>query len=153
MHRILWCLPSDSWGPSYKDPQVKRMKDNREMYPFGIKEMSGGTDESVVVVMNGKEFTPEQISAAILSQLKRDAEVKLADEVTHAVITVPAYFNEKQKTATRKAAELAGLKVQRLLAEPTAAAISYGADKMAADEDKIFLVYDFGAEPSTCLYS
>jgi len=79
-----------------------------------------------------------------LRQLKNDASVKLGDEVTHAVITVPAYFNEKQKTATRKAAELAGLKVQRLLAEPTAAAISYGADKMAADEDKIFLVYDFG---------
>jgi len=106
--------------------------------------MSGGTDESVVVIMNGKEYTPEQISAEILRQLKNDASVKLGDEVTHAVITVPAYFNDKQKAATRKAAELAGLKVQRLLAEPTAAAISYGADKMAADEDKIFLVYDFG---------
>ena len=94
--------------------------------------------------MNGKEHTPEQISAEILRQLKNDASIKLGGEVTHAVITVPAYFNEKQKAATRKAAELAGLKVQRLLAEPTAAAISYGADKMAADEDKIFLVYDFG---------
>lgn len=114
------------------------------MYPYGIGKMSGGTDESVVIIMNGQEYTPEQISAEILRQLKNDASVKLGDEVTHAVITVPAYFNEKQKTATRKAAELAGLKVQRLLAEPTAAAISYGADKMAADEDKIFLVYDFG---------
>jgi molecular chaperone DnaK len=131
-------------GASISDPQVQKMKQDKEMYPYGIKKMSGGTEESVVVVLNGKEYTPEQISAEILRRLKEDASVKLGDEVTHAVITVPAYFNEKQKTATRKAAELAGLKVQRLLAEPTAAAISYGADKMAADEDKIFLVYDFG---------
>ena len=131
-------------GASISDPQVQKMKADKDMYPYGISKMSGGTDESVVVIMNGKEYTPEQISAEILRQLKNDASVKLGGEVTHAVITVPAYFNEKQKSATRKAAELAGLKVQRLLAEPTAAAISYGADKMAADEDKIFLVYDFG---------
>lgn len=124
-------------GASISDPQVQKMKADKEMYPYGITKMSGGTEDSVVVVLNGKEYTPEQISAEILRQLKNDASVKLGDEVTHAVITVPAYFNEKQKTATRKAAELAGLKVQRLLVEPTAAAISYGADKMAADEDKI----------------
>ena len=131
-------------GASISDPQVQKMKADKDMYPYGISKMSGGTDESVVVIMNGKEYTPEQISAEILRQLKNDASVKLGGDITHAVITVPAYFNEKQKSATRKAAELAGLKVQRLLAEPTAAAISYGADKMAADEDKIFLVYDFG---------
>jgi molecular chaperone DnaK len=131
-------------GAAISDPQVQKMKENKDMYPYGIAKMSGGTEDSVVIIMNGKEYTPEQISAEILRQLKNDASVKLGDEITHAVITVPAYFNEKQKTATRKAAELAGLKVQRLLAEPTAAAISYGADKMAADEDKIFLVYDFG---------
>lgn len=131
-------------GASISDPQVQRMKADKDMYPYGISKLSGGTENSVSVIMRGSEFTPEQISAEILKQLKNDASVKLGDEVTHAVITVPAYFNEKQKTATRKAAELAGLKVQRLLAEPTAAAISYGADKMASDEDKIFLVYDFG---------
>lgn len=131
-------------GASISDPQVQKMKADKDMYPYGISKMSGGTEESVVIIMNGKEYTPEQVSAEILRQLKEDASVKLGGEVTHAVITVPAYFNEKQKTATRKAAELAGLKVQRLLAEPTAAAISYGADKMAADEDKNFLVYDFG---------
>lgn len=131
-------------GASISDPQVQKMKADKDMYPYGISKMSGGTEESVVIILNGKEYTPEQISAEILRQLKNDASIKLGDEVTHAVITVPAYFNEKQKAATRKAAELAGLKVQRLLAEPTAAAISYGADKMAADEDKIFLVYDFG---------
>ena len=96
-------------GASISDPQVQKMKADKDMYPYGISKMSGGTDESVVVIMNGKEYTPEQISAEILRQLKNDASVKLGGEVTHAVITVPAYFNEKQKTATRKAAELAGL--------------------------------------------
>ena len=131
-------------GASITDPQVQKMKSDKDMYPYGISKKSGGTEDSVAIIMNGQEFSPEQISAQILRQLKEDASIKLGDEVTHAVITVPAYFNEKQKAATRKAAELAGLKVQRLLAEPTAAAISYGADKMSADEDKIFLVYDFG---------
>lgn len=131
-------------GASISDPQVQKMKSDKDMYPYGISKKSGGTEYTVAIIMNGQEFSPEQISSQILRQLKEDASIKLADEVTHAVITVPAYFNEKQKMATRKAAELAGLKVQRLLAEPTAAAISYGADKMSADDDKIFLVYDFG---------
>jgi len=130
-------------GASISDPQVQLMKNNKEMYPYGIAKMSGGTDDSVVVIMNGNEYTPEQITAVILHQLKKDVSVKLGGEVTHAVITVPAYFNEKQMTATRKAAQLAGLNVQRLLSEPQAVAISYGADKMAANEDKVFLVYDF----------
>lgn len=131
-------------GAAISDPQVQKMQKDKDMYPYGITKLSGGTEDSVAIIMNGREYTPEQISAEILRQIKNDAAIKLNDEVTHAVITVPAYFNEKQKSATRKAAELAGLKVQRLLAEPTAAAISYGADKMAANEDKIFLVYDFG---------
>lgn len=130
-------------GASISDEQVQKMKAQKSLYPYGIDKLAGGTDESVAVILNGKQYTPEQISAQILRQLKEDASVKLG-EITHAVITVPAYFNEKQKTATRKAAELAGLKVQRLLAEPTAAAISYGVDKMGKDEEKVFLVYDFG---------
>lgn len=130
-------------GASITDEQVQKMKAQKSLYPYGIDKLAGGTDESVAVILNGKQYTPEQISAQILRQLKEDASVKLG-EITHAVITVPAYFNEKQKTATRKAAELAGLKVQRLLAEPTAAAISYGVDKMGKDEEKVFLVYDFG---------
>lgn len=130
-------------GAGISDEQVQKMKAQKSLYPYGIDKLAGGTDESVAVILNGKQFTPEQISAQILRQLKEDASVKLG-EITHAVITVPAYFNEKQKTATRKAAEMAGLKVQRLLAEPTAAAISYGVDKMEKDEEKVFLVYDFG---------
>lgn len=130
-------------GAGISDEQVQKMKAQKSLYPYGIDKLAGGTDESVAVVLNGKQYTPEQISAQILRQLKDDASVKLG-EITHAVITVPAYFNEKQKSATRKAAEMAGLKVQRLLAEPTAAAISYGVDKMEKDDEKVFLVYDFG---------
>ena len=131
-------------GVTISDQQVQKMKADKDRYPFGIAKMSGGTDESVVIIMNGKEYTPEQISAEILRQLKNDASFKLGEEVTHAVITVPAYYNERQMTATRRAAKLAGLTVQSLLIEPIAAAISYGADKMVAD-GKIFLVYDFGS--------
>lgn len=131
-------------GTVISDPQVKMMKADKDMYPFGIAKKSGGADDSVVVIMNGKEYTPEQISAEILRQLKNDASVKLGGEVTHAVITVPEYFNEKQMAATRKAAQLAGLTVQSLLSEPQAIAISYGVDRMAVNEDKAFLVYDFG---------
>lgn len=130
-------------GACISDEQVQKMKAQKSLYPYGIDKLAGGTDESVAVILNGKQYTPEQISAQILRQLKEDASVKLG-EITHAVITVPAYFNEKQRSATRKAAEMAGLKVQRLLAEPTAAAISYGVDKMEKDEEKVFLVYDFG---------
>lgn len=130
-------------GASINDTNVQKMKANSHSYPFGIQKMSGGTEDSVAIVLRGKEYTPEQISAEILRALKSDADTKLGD-VEYAVITVPAYFNEKQKSATKKAAKLAGLKVLQLLAEPTAAALSYGFDKMKEDEDKTLLIYDFG---------
>lgn len=119
------------------------MKADKHSYPFGIQKLSGGTEESVAILLHGKEYTPEQISAEILRALKNDASNKLGD-VEYAVITVPAYFNEKQKSATKKAAKLAGLKVLQLLAEPTAAALSYGFDNLSPDEDKTLLIYDFG---------
>lgn len=131
-------------GTGFSDPQVQKMKADNKSYPFGIKKPNGGTEEAVSVVLRGKEYSPEQISAEILKSLKKDANTKLGGDVTHAVITVPAYFTEKQKSATKKAAELAGIHVQRLLAEPTAAAISYGFDKMIPGESKQVLVYDFG---------
>lgn len=130
-------------GTGFSDPQVQKMRADSNAYPYGIKKPAGGTEEAVSIVLRGKEYSPEFISGEILKSLKKDAAVKLG-EVTHAVITVPAYFTEKQKTATKKAAELAGLHVQRLLAEPTAAAISYGFDKMVPGESKQVLVYDFG---------
>lgn len=130
-------------GTGFSDPRVQKMRADSNAYPYGIKKPSGGTEEAVAIILRGKEYSPEQISDEILKALKNDANTKLGD-VTHAVITVPAYFTEKQKTATKKAAELAGLHVQRLLAEPTAAAISYGFDQMMPGESKQVLVYDFG---------
>ncbi|MCB9075867.1 MAG: Hsp70 family protein [Chitinophagales bacterium] len=130
-------------GGAIKDKMVQDMIKSK-YYSFGITELKGGTDDAVAVVLGGKQYTPEQISAEILKKLKADAEEKLGDQVTHAVITVPAYFTEKQKNATRRAAEMAGLKVKKILAEPTAAAIAYGIDNLKPGEPKTVLIYDFG---------
>lgn len=131
-------------GGAWKDKMVQDMISNKKYYKFGITKLQGGTDDAVAVLLGGKQYSPEQISAEILKKLKRDAEEKLGDEVTHAVITVPAYFTEKQKNATKIAAQLAGLKVQKLLAEPTAAAIAYGVDNLKVGDSKTVLIYDFG---------
>ncbi|KWX06731.1 molecular chaperone DnaK [Carbonactinospora thermoautotrophica] len=91
--------------------------------------------------IDGKSFTPQQISAFILQKLKRDAEAYLGEKVTDAVITVPAYFNDAQRQATKEAGEIAGLNVLRIINEPTAAALAYGLDK---GDDQIILVFDLG---------
>lgn len=130
-------------GTAFRDEQVQKMRNDKQSYPYGIVKPSNGTDDAVSVLLRGKEYTPERISAEILKSLKNDATDKLG-EVTHAVITVPAYFTEKQKNATKKAAEMAGLRVQKLIAEPTAAAISYGFTDLQKDDSRNLLVYDFG---------
>ena len=99
-----------------------------------------GTDEKVEA--NGKKWTPQEISAKILSKLKADAESYLGDKVTKAVITVPAYFNDAQRQATKDAGKIAGLEVERIINEPTAAALAYGLDKQ--DKMQTILVYDLG---------
>ena len=114
-------------GAGISDEQVQKMKAQKSLYPYGIDKLAGGTDESVAVILNGKQYTPEQISAQILRQLKEDASVKLG-EITHAVITVPAYFNDAQRQATKDAGKIAGLEVKRIINEPTAAALAYGLD-------------------------
>ena len=107
--------------------------------PYNVKS---GTGNRAVVEIEGEDFTPEQISAMILSKMKADAEKYLGEPVTDAVITVPAYFNDAQRQATKDAGKIAGLNVKRIVNEPTAAALAYGLDKK--DIDQKVLVFDLG---------
>src|SRR5438876_591693 len=109
-----------------------------KMVPY---EITGGSEESVKEKVRGKEYTPEQVSAFILQDLKKTAEAYLGEKVTDAVITVPAYFNDAQRKATKDAGEIAGLKVLRVLPEPTAAALAYGLDKKKNEK---ICVFDLG---------
>jgi len=116
----------------------KEVDQEEKMVPY---EIVGGPDDYVKVRVRGKEYTPEQISAYILQDLKKTAEDYLGEKVTEAVITVPAYFNDAQRKATKDAGEIAGLKVLRVLPEPTAAALAYGLDKKKNEK---LCVFDLG---------
>src|SRR5439155_160027 len=112
----------------------------RKIVPYQVKP--GKDDRAVVFVPNAnKEFTPEEISAMILQKLKADAEAYLGEKVTDAVITVPAYFNDSQRQATKNAGQIAGLNVLRIINEPTAASLAYGLEKKA---NETILVFDLG---------
>ena len=121
-------------GRSFGDPEVQR---DLSLMPFEIKKSGDG----VKVVMNGKEYSPQEISAMVLTKLKEDAEAKLGEKITEAVITVPAYFNDAQRQATKDAGEIAGLTVKRIINEPTAAALAYGFEKKQGQQ---IAVYDLG---------
>ena len=122
-------------GHNFSDNVVKK---DMEVVPYEIKE---GDDKGVVVTMDGKDYRPEEVSAMILTKLKQDAEAKLGEKITEAVITVPAYFNDQQRKATQDAGKIAGLEVKRIINEPTAAALAYGFNKK---KDEKIAVYDFG---------
>jgi len=113
------------------------VSEEMKMVPFKVTDEDGG----VRIEVEGKEYSPEEISAMVLQKLKQAAEDYLGEEVTRAVITVPAYFNDAQRQATKDAGRIAGLEVERLVNEPTAAALAYGLDKKA---DQLIAVYDFG---------
>uniref|UniRef100_UPI003F54FA6A molecular chaperone DnaK n=1 Tax=Halosimplex halobium TaxID=3396618 RepID=UPI003F54FA6A len=122
-------------GKPAKNQAVK----NPDQTIQSIKRHMGEDDYSVE--LDGEEYTPEQVSAMILQKIKRDAEEYLGDEVEKAVITVPAYFNDRQRQATKDAGEIAGFEVERIVNEPTAAAMAYGLDD---ESDQTVLVYDLG---------
>jgi molecular chaperone DnaK len=116
------------------------VESERKIVPYDVKP--GKDDRAVVKIPNAdKEFTPEEISAMILQKLKADAEAYLGEKVTDAVITVPAYFNDSQRQATKNAGQIAGLNVLRIINEPTAASLAYGLDKKA---NETILVFDLG---------
>lgn len=122
-------------GRKYKDPEVQR---DMKWLPYTIKE---GREGMAVVEVDSHEYTPQEVSAQILQKIKADAESYLGEKVTDAVITVPAYFDDAQRQATKQAGEIAGLNVQRIINEPTAAALAYGLDKSHAHT---IAVYDLG---------
>jgi molecular chaperone DnaK len=122
-------------GHSFEE---KAVQSDKGIVPYEVKS---GTDGGVIVHMGDKDYRPEEVSAMILSKLKADAEAKLGEKITEAVITVPAYFNDAQRKATQDAGKIAGLDVKRIINEPTAAALAYGFNRKK--EEKI-VVFDFG---------
>ena len=122
-------------GRKFDDKEVQK---DIDIMPFKIVKKDAG----VAVEMGGKEYTPEEVSAMILSKIKADAEAFLGEKVTEAVITVPAYFDDSQRQATKDAGKIAGLEVKRIINEPTAAALAYGLDKGKTDET--IVVFDLG---------
>jgi len=124
-------------GRRYDDPEVNKA---RKVLPYKIVEGKAG-DARVRIPQTGKEYTPQEISAMILRKLADDAEAYLGEKVTQAVITVPAYFNDSQRQATKDAGRIAGLEVLRIINEPTAASLAYGLDKKEAET---ILVFDLG---------
>ncbi|PIU15612.1 molecular chaperone DnaK [bacterium (Candidatus Gribaldobacteria) CG08_land_8_20_14_0_20_39_15] len=122
-------------GRNFSDQEVQK---DKALLPYEIREKSGG---GVEVKMGDKWLSPQEISAMILQKLKQDAEDKLGEKITEAIITCPAYFDDSQRKATKVAGEIAGLNVLRVINEPTAAALAYGLDKK---KNQQIVVYDFG---------
>jgi len=123
-------------GRRFDDPMTKK---DHDLVPYKIIKADNG---DAWVEAHGEKYTPSQISAFILQKMKENAEAYLGENVTQAVITVPAYFNDSQRQATKDAGKIAGLEVKRIINEPTAAALAYGMDKKGGDPT--IAVYDLG---------
>jgi len=130
-------------GREYDD---KNLQTDMKSLTYSIVSCGGKPKVSVQYKGEDKQFTPEEISAMILVKMKETAEAYLGEKITEAVITVPAYFNDSQRQATKDAGVIAGLKVLRIINEPTAAAIAYGLDK-GKEGEKNVLIFDFGGKP------
>ena len=128
-------------GRKYADSSVQN---DVKHWPFKVSPASDGTPRIEVSDVNNKKMTPEEISAMVLTKMKETAEAFLGEKVENAVVTVPAYFNDAQRQATKDAGTIAGLKVARVINEPTAAAIAYGLEKVAAEKEEHVLVFDLG---------
>ena len=122
-------------GRKFNDPEVQKALSR---VPYKVAKAPNG---DVRVILGGREYSPPEVSAMILAKLKADAEAYLGETVTQAVITVPAYFNDAQRNATKDAGKIAGLEVLRIINEPTASSLAYGLDKK---KDEIIAVYDLG---------
>ena len=122
-------------GRRYDDPEIQRIKKD---YPYEIVEGKNGL---ACIEVEGKTYTPQEISAKILAKLKADAETFIGQKITKAIITVPAYFNDSQRTATKEAGQIAGFEVDRIINEPTASSLAYGLDKKTNEK---IVVYDLG---------
>jgi molecular chaperone DnaK len=122
-------------GRKYDDPEVKRAL---QYIPYDVRKAPNG---DIRVAMNEREYSPPEISAMILQKIKQDAEAYLGQPITQAVITVPAYFNDSQRQATKDAGKIAGLEVMRIVNEPTASSLAYG---LGSDRDEMIAVYDLG---------
>ena len=127
-------------GRRYDSPEIQRI---HSYLTYGIAPSDNG---DVRVTVQGREFSPPEVSAMILQHLKGLAENYLGETITEAIVTVPAYFDDSQRQATKDAGRIAGLEVRRIINEPTAAALAYGLGKTERERIAIF---DLGAEPST----
>ena len=151
-----WKVIPNPEGPNTTPSVVSFKPDGEEIVGFAAKRQLltnpdtvasikriMGTDKKVHIKCLNKDFTPQEISAKILAYMKKYAEDNLGEKISKAVITVPAYFNDAQRQATKDAGQIAGLEVVRIINEPTAAALAYG-DQVKTDKDQKILVYDLG---------
>ena len=132
--KTVYSIKSVSWEINSLNLQKKLSR-----VPYKVVK---GDNDTPRVDIDGRLYTPQEISAMVLQKMKKTAEDYLGQSVSEAVVTVPAYFNDAQRQATKEAGEIAGLKVSRIINEPTAAALAYGLDK--ANDDKKIVVFDFG---------